>query len=738
MKQLFQALTTFLLAVAMLQNCQLSLAANPSTSGETTGNYNGEKRIEYQLTLYANPEEGGEVIGSGIYEAGESIYIQCTENDGWDLYNWTWNGEHYTWFQNFSFTMPEEDVEFTANFQLVYELNLDVSPEGSGNVSGAGEYPENASVTVNAYGSFGYDFVNWTDADGQLVSSYPDFSYTMPAEDITLTANFDEEEPVFISEFPWEENFEGGEFPPDGWTKINVLGNMLWTSKDAPGGGFCAYHVYGLNQEDDWLITPGIVIPDNGEYILSFRNYNYYASYYPGYGGNSLLISTGSPDPADEDFELIWSPETVVEAWEETTLDITEYAGDTIFMAFRYYAEYTHDWYVDDVKVTGVSQMTINPDAINEVMQPGEIDTLTLEIQNSGSGALEYTAMVQVPLNRIPEKAKLSAETPSGKPIDELAYSKTPEGIHSGNNSRNTVLHYDGENDGGVGLLSGGELTVAAMFPTGLTILYNEYQMKSVDMFLVSGATEAKVKVWGAGTPTEPGILLYEQPFEPEDFSWNKVQLTIPLYLNGEDIWVGYSATHGAETTPVGIDAGPAVLGGDWLYFNNEWSRLSEVSSFNSNFNIRANLILDDYWLSVSPGSDTIAPGESEILDVVINAENLEVGSYESDIIINTNDPVNAVTTIPVTLDVLVGIEETKKEIVMIYPVPANNTLNISATTGITSVEIFNASGEQIKHIQGNGLTTIRLNTKQLPPGIYPAKILCDDGMVLTRKIIIQ
>jgi len=52
-------------------------------------------RVEYSLTLLANPEEGGEVIGSGMYEVGEVIYIQAIENDGYDFYDWTMDGEHY-------------------------------------------------------------------------------------------------------------------------------------------------------------------------------------------------------------------------------------------------------------------------------------------------------------------------------------------------------------------------------------------------------------------------------------------------------------------------------------------------------------------------------------------------------------------------------------------------------------------------------------------------------------------
>jgi uncharacterized repeat protein (TIGR02543 family) len=612
--------------------------------------------------------------------------------------------------------MPEEDVELTANFLPVYVLSLIVSPDGAGNTAGAGSYTANSTVSVTAYNNFGFDFVNWTDADGQLVSSFPEYTFTMPANDLTLTANFEESQTTIIEDFPWNEHFEGAVFPPQGWTTVNEEGSVLWTSNNAPGGGLSAFHVYGNYLEDDWLITPAISIPEGGVYLLSFMNYNYYSSYYPGYGGNSVLVSTGSPNPADDEYELIWSPETVTETWEETILELDSYGGDTIYIAFRYYAEYTHNWYVDDVKITGVPQITINPGYLSEIIEPGTIDTVALELFNAGYGDLEWSAMVQVPFN---SKNKAGLENSAVK-------------------SRNTVLHYDGENEGSVGLQSGGELTAAAMFPDEITVQYNTYQIKSLDLFIVSEPMEATIKIWGAGTPDEPGPLLVQQAFEAEPFSWNNVLLDTPVYITNEDIWIGYSVTHEALATPIGMDAGPALPGGDWVYINNQWSRMSEVSSFDANFNIRANLVLSDYWLDIYPYEGTITPGGTQIMDVVIDAEGLAIGNYQSAIIIQTNDPVNGVTSIPVTLDVLTGINEKKNELVLIYPSPAKSMVNISSSCKIMSIEVLDTSGKTIQRINTSGQTSIVINTEKMLPGIYPVVITCVDDIKHTAKIVIQ
>ena len=74
-----------------------------------------------------------------------------------------------------------------------YTLATAVAPNdeaGSINVyPKADEYDEGSEVTLTATESFGYDFVNWTNAAGEIVSTEAKFKYTMTANE-TLTANF--------------------------------------------------------------------------------------------------------------------------------------------------------------------------------------------------------------------------------------------------------------------------------------------------------------------------------------------------------------------------------------------------------------------------------------------------------------------------------------------------------------------------------------------------------------------
>ena len=78
----------------------------------------------------------------------------------------------------------------------VYNLSLEALPPEAGTVTGTGQYEANEQVSVSAEANSGWEFVNWTDNDG-IVSEVANFTYTMPAEDIFLTANFVEEQVGF-------------------------------------------------------------------------------------------------------------------------------------------------------------------------------------------------------------------------------------------------------------------------------------------------------------------------------------------------------------------------------------------------------------------------------------------------------------------------------------------------------------------------------------------------------------
>jgi len=161
---------------------------------------------EYDVTVevegeYAD-EVGGEasIVNDGPFTRIVDPEIQVDEvTDGWEFTGWTSMPE--TEFDdeemNFVYEVTEDvmdngEITFTANFERKeYEVILTANPEEGGEVTGAGTYLHLEEVEVDAIAATGWEFVNWTDEDGNEVSDEAFNELTIEAADIVLTANFE-------------------------------------------------------------------------------------------------------------------------------------------------------------------------------------------------------------------------------------------------------------------------------------------------------------------------------------------------------------------------------------------------------------------------------------------------------------------------------------------------------------------------------------------------------------------
>jgi|GEM_PF-328777 len=173
----------------------------------------------------------------------------------------------------------------------------------------------------------------------------------------TPVANFAGMSPIM------QEDFEGATFPPSGWSVINTDGGGATWAKEASlnhttGGGASAYHSWGVAgyAETGMLISKKLTLPAGSQYYLTFWNYCEYA---PDYVDNALLISTTDSLAASFTTEL-WSPATVSEAWTMATVDLSTYAGQTIYLAFKYTGTYAHSWALDDVSLSSLAYTQIS------------------------------------------------------------------------------------------------------------------------------------------------------------------------------------------------------------------------------------------------------------------------------------------------------------------------------------------------------------------------------------------
>ncbi|MBZ0244179.1 MAG: hypothetical protein K8F24_13245, partial [Bacteroidales bacterium] len=146
---------------------------------------------EYEVTLAASPESGGAVEGGGLKAFGSLVTVSATANEGYTFVNWAKGETEVSTDAAYTFTMPAENLDLTANFTAnTYSLSLTASPTAGGTLVGAGDKVFGTEVTVTATANDGYTFVRWTKGETE-VSTETAYTFSMPAEALALTANFE-------------------------------------------------------------------------------------------------------------------------------------------------------------------------------------------------------------------------------------------------------------------------------------------------------------------------------------------------------------------------------------------------------------------------------------------------------------------------------------------------------------------------------------------------------------------
>jgi len=144
------------------------------------------------LTVVADPPTYGNVAGSGSYSCGNTATVIATPtNPIYKFVNWTIGDVEVSTDATYYHPVSDATCQGTlvAHFSLhTFELTTNANPL-EGTTTGDGVYPEGSYVTVTATPIGCYEFVNWTDTNGNEVST--DNPYTFPLDNnITLTANF--------------------------------------------------------------------------------------------------------------------------------------------------------------------------------------------------------------------------------------------------------------------------------------------------------------------------------------------------------------------------------------------------------------------------------------------------------------------------------------------------------------------------------------------------------------------
>lgn len=187
-------------------------------------------------------------------------------------------------------------------YVLPYTVDLSSEPQNGGSTTGGGDYYSGNNVTVEASPNEGWGFLSWTNPEGDVLSTNATYSFSMPSNDLELTANF---EMIDYNVTVVAEPEEGGSvtgggiynygneviveaqqsegFTFDGWTDSN--GNLLSTEPSysflMPDNdlGLTANFDFGTrvirNHSDNLIVYPN---PSNGV-VFIINSYNTLKSY---------------------------------------------------------------------------------------------------------------------------------------------------------------------------------------------------------------------------------------------------------------------------------------------------------------------------------------------------------------------------------------------------------------------------------------------------------------------------
>ena len=191
------------------QTCTLKAQANESYAflNWTHGGTVVSTKMEYSFTVLGNqtytanfvanssniitaiePANSGTVTGAGVYTIGSTCSLSATPHTGYTFTNWTKNGSVVSTNSAYSFTVTES-AQYTAHFAInSYAVNVTVSPEVGGTVSGAHAYNYGSTATLTATPATGYTFVNWTE-NGAVISTSATLQFVVYGNR-TLVANF--------------------------------------------------------------------------------------------------------------------------------------------------------------------------------------------------------------------------------------------------------------------------------------------------------------------------------------------------------------------------------------------------------------------------------------------------------------------------------------------------------------------------------------------------------------------
>lgn len=214
-------------------------------------------------------------------------------------------------------------------------------------------------------------------------------------------------------EFLLQEDFSNGQQGPipAGWQAVNLdnlpndasftMINNTWQhiSLDPSYTQRCIASACGQitdqsQMSNRWLITPRIFVPASG-YELTFKLKDIAGA---GYQALQLMVSTGNDQPGTFVLKRDIQSSEIVGDWSEFTVSLSQYAGDSIYVAFVNRGQ-AYAIALDDVDIHVVPEHEIGLRSVSAspaLVPAGDESTISITVRNGGSQPItDFTVNVK-------------------------------------------------------------------------------------------------------------------------------------------------------------------------------------------------------------------------------------------------------------------------------------------------------------------------------------------------------
>ncbi|GAB5557820.1 MAG: hypothetical protein SchgKO_20330 [Schleiferiaceae bacterium] len=216
----------------------------------------------------------------------------------------------------------------------------------------------------------------------------------------------------------------------DGFTPASSVSfvNDAWVHSSA-GGATAGYAVSNswyspAGQADDWMITPGITIPSGNDIYLVWDATAVDASYPDGY---NVKLSTTGTNISDFSTTLLSVPAENV-GWTARYADLSNYSGQTIYIAFQNNSTDMFLLYVDNIVVDTYTGNDVSATAhnVNAVIKTGQSTNVSALFENIGKPVASMDVYYQVDAGTPVMESASPAMAPGGSYVHSFTTAWAP------------------------------------------------------------------------------------------------------------------------------------------------------------------------------------------------------------------------------------------------------------------------------------------------------------------------